>query len=254
MSDSSCIIVSFCCVLSLFMISTHLSTYPRSENLDSRHQVEVLKETFGKMSKDLGPSAQHMMNLTWDSGDPMGAAWIPLYWVRKLHMGAIPVYSWLVIAPIQVSASMRRNYPWLHHLLGYIFFVASSAIVLGLVLLMASGRVYGYPHWLAMTMDISKLGYLASSLLMAIWHAQQRNLQHHQRWITRHLAMGYTVSFQRVVLLVVGPILHAYGWVDLPTSHHKQIWYNFTTFVSTVPLVVIVELSLRSRPKKVKVI
>lgn len=238
-------VVVLCAFLSFFMGIIHIATNPATEHIDSPEKVELLKVETVKNIKDLGPSVSKMLNLTSDDGEPVVASFQDLFWVRKLHMGHLSVLPWLIIAPLQVSSKVRGSFPRLHRTLGYVFFTSSAALCTGLTLLVATGRVHGYPHWLSLLINICKLCYFATSLIMSLRFARARKLRLHQRWITRHLAMGYTVSFQRILLFIVGPLLHANNlFVQEPTIRDMKIWYNATTLVSTVPPILVVEALL----------
>jgi len=216
--------------------------------MDSIEQLERLKEETKKSAADLSPSMRIMTNLTLSNGNPPAEAWLDLYWVRKLHMGQFPVATWLCIAPLQISDAARGNFPRVHRTLGYIFFVASMSLCLGLTMLVSTGRVFGHPHWMALLINAAKLGYFIVSLAMALRFARKRDFQRHKQWIGRHLAMGYTVSLQRVMLFVLGPALHARGWLiaEVPTIKEKQEWYNFTSVVSTLLPLLLIEANLWS--------
>ena len=65
--------------------------------------------------------------------------------------------------------------------------------------------------------------------------------------------MGYTVSFQRILIGIVGPFLHAKGWLPIEITNQEwikpkeiQIWYNYTTLLALLIPLVIVEARLLS--------
>ena len=241
--------------LSIFMLLIFLSPKIRNENLNTREIVHLQMEELAITAKELhNPSMHAMLNFTWLDGTPQQYAWINLYWVRKLHFGLLPVTTWLIIAPFQLSNAFRLKYPWLHRRLGYAFFFASSCVAIGLLILISTGRVLGYPHWLAMAMNICKATYFLVSMYRAyIAAAVHHNYTVHQKWICRHLTMGYTVSFQRILLIIIGPMLHAQGSLpieienqDRLTSKELQIWYNLTTLLGLLIPLVIVETRLWS--------
>ena len=80
-------------------------------------------------------------------------------------------------------------------------------------------------------------------------------IQQHKVWMLRHVVMGYAVAFQRFLMFVVGPMLHALLWerfsandgietnstdaAAMPrmlTSLEMQQWYNVTSLVAmTIP-------------------
>lgn len=241
-------------ILSMFMLLVFLSPKIRNEHVNTREMVQLQTDELVQNAKELdNPSMHVMLNFTHlEDGTPNQYAWIDLYWVRKLHFGILPVTTWLMIAPFQLSSGFRLKYPWLHRKLGYIFFISSSCIAIGLSILISTGRVLGYPHWLAMAMNIFKTSYFLISMYIAYRAAViQRNYVVHQKWIIRHVAMGYTVSLQRILLIIIGPMLHANGWLPMEvanieelTSKELQIWYNLTTIVALLIPLMIVETRL----------
>lgn len=231
------------------MIAVTLSSNPKTENIDSAEQLERLTRETEKVLDELGPSMRTMLNFTLDDGNLVAANWVDSRWFRKLHTGHIPVVTWLTIAPLQVSTSFRGSFPRLHRMLGYMFFSISACICAGLIALISTGRVYGYPHWAALLLNVLKSAYFAMSPAKALRFAMERKLTKHRHWIARHLAMGYTVSLQRVMLFVLGPMLHANGFIwATPTIKEKQIWYNITSYASTILPLLLIEVSMRTQP------
>jgi hypothetical protein len=161
--------------------------------------------------------------------------------------------TWLIAAPLQLtSLGGKKIYsPKFHRVLGYLFVVCSTCIAMGLMEIIGTRRVYGQPHWLAMLINVSKVTYFVVTLILAVWrysparkptleNRKQRELQH-KIWIIRHVTMGYTVAFQRFLMFVVGPMLHAaLTTINVPgidedrmlTSNEIQQWYNVTSIVA----------------------
>jgi hypothetical protein len=73
----------------------------------------------------------------------------------------------------------------------------------------------------------------------------------------RHVTMGYTVAFQRFLMFVVGPSLHAtfrivqvpaMDWNRMLTSIEIQRWYNVTSIVAVIIPLVLMEKLVIQRP------
>jgi hypothetical protein len=117
--------------------------------------------------------------------------------------------------------------------------------------------MHGQPHWLAMTINISMVAYFVASLMLALgWYPSplpkgtEIQQQHHKTWILLHVTTGYTVAFQRFLMFVVGPLLHAtlqmvqvpgMDWNRMLTSIEIQRWYNVTSIVAVVIPLVLME-------------
>lgn len=231
--------------LSIFMLAVYLPP-PRGGEVDSEEKVIAIWEEFQKVAKELGPSLPAMLNFRWNDGSMWQSAWVDERLVRKLHFGIVPVVSWLVLAPLQMTQSIRSQYPRLHRRCGYVFFLISSGISTGVMILISKGKVMGHPHWAAVVLNVIKVSYFVLSMIMAIRHARRRELSLHQEWVLRHVAMGYSVSFQRVLLIVIGPVLHAAGIIRDLDRTELQTYYNITTLLSLlVPLVVEYHISKR---------
>lgn len=240
--------VRTCAALSLFMMVATLLGNPRPANIDSDAKIELVHQDLEKMTREIGASVPFMVTFRrLEDGSLWQSAHIPHYWVRKLHFGALPTLAWLGLAPLQVSPTFRKCYPRLHRRLGYLFFAAALSLAVGLTLLVSTGKVLGHPYWLAMAGNLFKLCYFVISMVQAYRCALSRQFALHQRWIARHLTVGYSVSMQRVLLFVVGPILHASGVLGGTdwTPKDMQAYYNATGFVATfIPMAYVEEYCL----------
>jgi hypothetical protein len=260
--------------LSIFMTLLSYMLPFASHQVDSRQKVQQIQVHMKDLLETLHapPSAHIMTNFHWpkqqeseEMGLPVVDAWTSLWWFRKLHTHAVVTTSWLVLAPLQLtSAGGRHVYSrqW-HKRLGYCFVACSVCIAIGLMEIIVKRKVYGEPHWMAMTINILKWIYFVASLVLALWwprrkkqYSAEQRIQRHKVWIMRHVTMGYTVAFQRFLMFVVGPALHAMLWrrflaeennvnVDdtmdravprMLTSLEMQQWYNVTSVVAmTIP-------------------
>lgn len=244
--------------LSFFMSCITLLLLPLpTQAVDSREKVLVVEQEMISLMDSLSapPSVRIMTNFSWPNGLPVVDAWTPLPWFRQLHTHWLVTMTWLIVAPLQLASlggTKLFSRKW-HRWLGYVFAFCSSCIAMGLMEIIGSGRVYGQPHWLAMVINISKVSYFVMSLILAVWwySPRRRSLSkskmqlelQHKMWILRHVTMGYTVAFQRFLMFVVGPLLHAaVAMINLPqfdaermlTSIEIQQWYNVTSVVAVV--------------------
>lgn len=221
--------------LTVFMVVAFVALNPRSEHVDSFAALKIREAGDKELAKAVGTAVFPVMNFTLSDGSPVAKNWVDMPWARKFHMGAVPVLTWLLVAPIQLSSSLRKRFPYLHRSLGYAFFLASACLSFGLLLIVISGRVYGYPWIVGFLLNVFKLSYFMLSLAKSLYFAKRRNLQLHQKWVTRHLAMGYTLSVQRVLLLGFGPLLQVAGVLKVVSNNGVQIWYTITSVLSTAP-------------------
>lgn len=233
-------------LLSCFMTCVTFLVLPApSQSIDSREKVLVVEQGMLELmdAVDAPPSVRIMTNFSQPTGLPVLDAWTSLPWFRQLHTHRLVTMTWLILAPLQLASlggQQLYSRAW-HRRMGYVFVGSSSCIAMGLMEIIGKGRVYGEPRWLAMLINITKVIYFVASLVLAVgWY---NNLKEHKKWILRHVTMGYTVAFQRVLMFVAGPALHAtIRMISLPeidtnrmlTSEEMQQWYNITSIVAVV--------------------
>jgi hypothetical protein len=233
-----------------------------SEGTNSREKVLLVEQGMKDIMDILSapPSVRIMTNFSWPNGMPIVDAWTSLSWFRQLHTHHIVTTTWLIVAPLQLASlgGIRwYNRTW-HRRIGTLFACCSTCIALGLIEIIGKQRVYGQPHWLAMLINISKLLYFVASLMLALgWYyktplqvGREIHQQHHKAWILRHVTMGYAVAFQRFLMFVVGPLVHAtLRMMQIPgmnlnrmlTSIEIQQWYNVTSILAMVIPMLLVE-------------
>lgn len=125
-----------------------------------------------------------------------------IFWAHTL--GTI---TWAVFAPVQLVARIRKDYPTLHHLSGYL--VASSAVALsisGLLFYPLSNKekLGGGMFDLSRDLVLGNLIVLGSavtlltSLYKSVTLARQHKYAEHRRWAIRHLGVGYGFAIVRL--------------------------------------------------------
>jgi hypothetical protein len=255
--------------LSFFMACITCLVIPiPSESINSQEKVLLVDQGMNDLLDALSVpvSVRIMTNFSWPNGLPVVDAWTALPWFRQLHTHRLVTMTWLIVAPLQLASlgGIRLyNRTW-HQRMGFLFTGCSSCIALGLMEIIYRRRVYGQPHWLAMVINIAKVTYFVTSLLLALgwsWPPLRKGTkiyqQNHKVWILRHVTMGYTVAFQRFLMFVVGPILYAMlRMVQIPgnelnrmlTSIEMQQWYNVTSIVSVIIPFVLVEKFVIQHP------
>ncbi|MGH8721833.1 MAG: DUF2306 domain-containing protein [Burkholderiales bacterium] len=128
------------------------------------------------------------------SGDPFAAQFAISGYDVPLHFFLAGVS--LLVAPLQLSAALRRRLPWLHRQIGWLY---AASVLVGATagLSLAMNAQGGLP---------SRLGF---SILAVVWpcvtalgirNAMKRDFEQHRRWMYRSVALTYSAVTLRVML------------------------------------------------------
>lgn len=102
---------------------------------------------------------------------------------------------WLFAAVCQFIGPIRRRYPLVHRVSGYVCIIFEVISSLGLIALLYS------PHMSGVT------GTITGSIFLTYWNvclflgtkfAIERDIDSHKRWMTRNVFVGSSVVFQRI--------------------------------------------------------
>lgn len=128
------------------------------------------------------------------------------HWVQCLHI--LPGALWAALIPGQMHSTFRKNYRYLHKVLGYVFAGTAFVMGVGVAVIVHKGLLYENfypdleplplskaPFLLALTVYF--VGTMAASIYQA---AIRRDFHRHRMWIVRHVAAGLWIALQRVLL------------------------------------------------------
>lgn len=125
--------------------------------------------------------------------------------VRFLHHFCSGV--WAILAPAQLSASLRQRWPNAHRLGGRLMALLAVPIMYGYVLIERRGLTFDETfggakldwHGL-LPLRLTGIGFMVSAA--QTWrYARRRELSTHARWARRYVALGMWVALQRILLV-----------------------------------------------------
>jgi hypothetical protein len=154
-------------------------------------------------------------------------------YITWLHV--IPAGIWTTLAPFQLMGSLRKRFPFLHRLAGYVMLSTTPWIIVGVVAIIFAGLTFesdfpslaSQPHLPLSALGLSPFADSASSFrfieaflcLEAVWFgftalsaldaARKRRFEVHRRWMVRHIGAGLWVSIQRFMLMVFSVVAGA---------------------------------------------
>lgn len=126
----------------------------------------------------------------------------------------LPGSIWATILPLQLHPAIRKSYPHVHHILGYIFTVAGIIMMFGVAMIDRRNLYWfenDYPEIMDPLMWRLFLRYLNRCLLvwfvftvlMAVYQARRKKLIAHESWIMRHAGSGIWVALQRIFTMLL---------------------------------------------------
>ncbi len=140
----------------------------------------------------------------------------------------------LLLAPVQLSGTLRRRYPKMHRWSGYLYGLA--------ILAAGSASLAMLPHFRGALSSAVGFGLLAVLWIgftaIGILHAMAGRHEAHRRFMLRSVALTFAAVTLRVMMI---PLL-ARGWTSTET-HLVTAWASWTINLAFVELVV-----LRRRP------
>ncbi|CAM9626791.1 unnamed protein product [Ectocarpus fasciculatus] len=119
---------------------------------------------------------------------------------RFMHI--LPAGLWSVIAPLQLSPSFRAKHRTAHRRLGRLFIFMSVSMALGVVPIVLSGASIIRRSVVVDGGLFALAGYFLVTGVLAVTHARNRRFADHRVWILRHVAMGYSAHFQRLLAVL----------------------------------------------------
>jgi len=129
----------------------------------------------------------------------------------------LPSAVWSLAVPLQLYPGLRKSYPRLHRVSGYMFTVSALVMMVGLAVIDYRGLYYfktdfpTIPEHEYMTRWPGILGkiphreiflglgvWFTVTLLYSICKAQQKRFNQHRAFVYRHIAAGIWVAVQRI--------------------------------------------------------
>jgi len=157
----------------------------------------------------------------------------------------ILVYLWATIVPAQFHPTFRENYKKIHRFLGRLLLCVSAIMILSAFAFIPFEISYshGLDHPTSPFTENTAIVFGGGLFLifgvLAYWSiAKERNIFKHERWMMRHVGMGYTVGTMRVILFIESLILEI---IDEPRRFLAD--YKKTQFANAFYLSMIINIS-----------
>lgn len=163
------------------------------------------------LSGDLHPQA---------AAHPFNARYVEMPTLTLAHV--IPGFLFMILGPVQFISSLRKRFPGLHRVSGYVYLVSAVLVALG-----ASYMGFVLPIW---GWTLNQWVSLFSSVLMlyflyrAFGYIRVRDVRLHREFMIRGFAVGLSISTLRLFL----------DWGQLAGLDFTLAW-NIAT-VSSMPV------------------
>jgi uncharacterized membrane protein len=139
------------------------------------------------------------------------------YMVQATHI--LPGAIWAALIPFQLHPGARQKYRRLHRWCGYVFFTAALVMASGVWFILH--RQLGFEHFFV-DLPPSKVASAEPGLLLltayfvatvggAVYAVTQGRIADHQRYVIRHIAAGIWIAVQRVLLIMIFPLIKLGG-------------------------------------------
>ena len=128
--------------------------------------------------------------------------------VVLLHQ--FPAGIWSLLVPVQLFTPLRKSFPTIHRICGYVFFATVPLITAGVFLIFHRKLDFEFgPSELGLSpftnsgyflkVFISILGiYFLLTAMIALKRAREKSYDDHFKWVVRHLASGIWVAPLRI--------------------------------------------------------
>lgn len=153
----------------------------------------------------------------------------------------LPGALWAALVPIQLHPGIRKSNRTLHRISGYIFFLTSFLIVVGIFLIINRGLTF--ENYLDDN-TVKKRMITPSMILVACWfsltaiiallQARRKRFDLHQTWIIRHIAAGIWVSIQRLFINLALPILFSFQFFIDNSQIVQEHLFEKATYVAVI--------------------
>ncbi|KAG5192984.1 hypothetical protein JKP88DRAFT_240637 [Tribonema minus] len=181
-----------------------------------------------------------------DDGSPFGLKYKNFPVARLCHM--LPAPIWAVLAPIQLSATIRQRFCRVHRVSGRVFMTCSTLIAIGLCSIglcsIIKNRLTFYTagFWDLVFLSAMNAWFVLTGAC-GVARARRSDIRGHHVWMLRHCACGYFVFLQRtMVLLTRGALMR--GGFDLTVSKNAKAWFHVCALVAAAISVTAIEVWL----------
>ena len=124
-----------------------------------------------------------------------------------------PGAIWAGAIPFQLHPNFRRQYRFVHKMVGYAFVISALLMAFGICVIFARDLTFhndyeGIPPPGEMDLLQMKVSsfllttYFVCSALLAVYYAGwAKDIQRHQQWIIRHIGSGIWIAIQRIFVV-----------------------------------------------------
>lgn len=170
--------------------------------------------------------------------DAFGVRYVEHPWVALLHI--VPGLLFLMLAPLQFVARIRRQHIGLHRGLGRV--LAACAVVSGLFALMAGFRFPAFGGISTQSATVFFGIIFLFSLAKAIRHIRRKEVSLHREWMIRVFALALGVASIRVFIALFTRLLdlgfeEVFGtsfWLGLGVNLLvAEVWINYTRRITS---------------------
>ncbi len=176
-------------------------------SLSAGHSISTRKRR-GKVALYIGTSLTVLLGIGFSiehffDNDHYNPGFYEFPLVISLHVAPGGLYLALVI--FQLTSRIRRDQPWLHHVVGWftvgLGLISGAMAVTATVLFPFSGQ--------AMIFFVAPFAcYFVFALVRGFWCARHRNFIQHRKWMIRAFAIATAIATQRLILV---PALILFG-------------------------------------------
>eukprot|EP00878_Enallax_costatus_P001760 GHUV01001916.1.p1 GENE.GHUV01001916.1~~GHUV01001916.1.p1 ORF type:complete len:263 (+),score=60.14 GHUV01001916.1:265-1053(+) len=175
--------------------------------------------------------------------------------IRLLHclVGGV----WCATAPLQLSSRIRKQYPQVHRLCGRLFFASAAAISAGYILMEErakdSSQTVMLDHGIHSSTFYRPLAtWFTYTAMQAAVAAFQRDICTHVIFCIRHVGAGLTFALGRLLVVLIGALLHYSSLVDMTVYNNKMTWFYICSYSAAALSVGGAELLARVAGKGLK--
>ncbi len=154
---------------------------------------------------------------------PFNARYVEMPMLTLAHV--IPGFLFMILGPVQFISSMRKRFPRLHRVSGYVYLLSAALVALGASYIGFVLPIWGWTlnQWVSLLSSILMLYFL----YRAFGYIRVRNIKLHREFMIRGFAVGLSISTLRLFL----------DWGQLAGMDFTLAW-NVAT-VSSMPVTLV---------------
>lgn len=155
------------------------------------------------------------------------------HWPSIRYIHGIGGAVWTLAALVQFSRSIRKQHPWLHRSSGRVLLLGGVAALIGYWIMEQYHETFAKQHGIHIFTFYRPLGlWFAYTACCALDAALKRDWSSHAKWAIRHVGPGLTFSLARVLVLVVGFVLHYSRTLDMTVPANKMLGFYWCSYAS----------------------